>query len=120
MDMILRRWQRQLLICAVSLVFSLPGYAADAQSARSGLAQALEQAWRLHPQAAALEAREEARGGPPYLIDAGHWATESLWLAHVERDLIGELGVALDSDQDAQVDTSISQLCTDPWTFVVD
>jgi cobalt-zinc-cadmium efflux system outer membrane protein len=35
---------------------------ADVQSARSGLAQALEQAWRLHPQAAALEAREaEAR-----------------------------------------------------------
>jgi hypothetical protein len=59
MDMILRRWQRQLLICAVSLVFSLPGYAADAQSARSGLAQALEQAW-LHPQAAALEARGRA------------------------------------------------------------
>jgi len=62
MDMILRRWQRQLLICAVSLIFSLPGYAADVQSARSGLAQALEQAWRLHPQAAALEARDaEAR-----------------------------------------------------------
>ena len=33
---------------------------------------------RHHP---VLEAREEARGGPPYLVDAGHWATESLWLA---------------------------------------
>jgi hypothetical protein len=29
MDMILRRWQRQLLICAAVLAFSLPGYAAD-------------------------------------------------------------------------------------------
>ena len=28
---------------------------------------------RHHP---VLEAREEARGGPPYLVDAGHWATE--------------------------------------------
>src|SRR6185295_20263300 len=31
---------------------------------------------RHHP---ALEAREEARGGTPYLVDAGHWATEWLW-----------------------------------------
>ena len=55
-------WQRQVLICAASLVFSLAGHAADAAAARSGLAQALEQAWRLHPQAATLEAREaEAR-----------------------------------------------------------
>ena len=29
---------------------------------------------RHHP---VLEAREEARGGTPYLVDAGHWATES-------------------------------------------
>ena len=55
-------WQRQILVCAASLVFSLAGHAADAAVARSGLAQALEQAWRLNPQAAALEAREaEAR-----------------------------------------------------------
>ena len=33
---------------------------------------------RHHP---VLEAREEARGGTPYIVDAGHWATESLWLA---------------------------------------
>ncbi|MCX7176500.1 MAG: TolC family protein [Proteobacteria bacterium] len=51
-----------MLICIASLVFSLFGYAADAQSARSSLALALEQAWRLHPQAAALDSREaEAR-----------------------------------------------------------
>jgi len=62
MNMVSFRWQRQLLIGAAGLVFSLPGYAADAQPTPSGLARALEQAWRLHPQAAALEAREaEAR-----------------------------------------------------------
>lgn len=55
-------WQRQLLICVAGLIFSLPGYAADTQPARGGLALALEQAWRLHPEAAATEAREaEAR-----------------------------------------------------------
>lgn len=55
-------FRRQLLICAAGLAFGLPAYAADAAPARSGLAQALEQAWRLHPQAAALEGREaEAR-----------------------------------------------------------
>jgi cobalt-zinc-cadmium efflux system outer membrane protein len=61
----LTAFRRQLLICAAGLAFGLPAYAADAADAapaRSGLAQALEQAWRLHPQAAALEAREaEAR-----------------------------------------------------------
>jgi outer membrane protein TolC len=53
--------RRRLLICAAGLAFGLPAYAADAAdaaSARSGLAQALEQAWRLHPQAAALDARD--------------------------------------------------------------
>ena len=30
---------------------------------------------RHHP---ALEAREEARGGTPYLVDAGHWASEQV------------------------------------------
>ena len=61
MDIASPRWQRQLLLCAVGLVFGLSAYAA-AEPVRSGLAQALEQAWRLHPQAAALDAREaEAR-----------------------------------------------------------
>lgn len=55
-------WQRQLLICAAGLLFSLSGNAADGTVTRSGLAQALEQAWRLHPKAAALAAHEaEAR-----------------------------------------------------------
>lgn len=44
------------------MVFSLPALAAAAGASPSGLAAALEQAWRLHPQAAALEARAaEAR-----------------------------------------------------------
>ncbi|MDO8788457.1 MAG: TolC family protein [Sulfuritalea sp.] len=56
------RWQGQMLIGAAGLVFGLSGYAADAQPARGGLAQALEQVWRLDPQAVALDAREaEAR-----------------------------------------------------------
>ena len=52
----LTAFRRQLLICAAGLGIALPAYAADAAPARSGLAQALEQAWRLHPQAAALQA----------------------------------------------------------------
>ncbi len=63
---------------------------------------------RHHP---ALEAREEARGAAPYLIDAGHWATESLWLALAARDLLAELG--------GDVEATISEICTDPWTFIV-
>lgn len=51
-----------MLICVAGLTFGLPGYAADGQPIRSGLSQALEQAWLLHPQAAAAVAREaEAR-----------------------------------------------------------
>lgn len=52
---------RRLACCVASLALSLPGLAADVPAA-AGLAQALEQAWRLHPQAAALDARDaEAR-----------------------------------------------------------
>lgn len=66
---------------------------------------------RHHP---VLEAREEARGGAPYLIDAGHWATESLWLA----DSAARLRAAL-SALGYDVHTTVSQLRTDPWDFVV-
>lgn len=66
---------------------------------------------RHHP---ALEAREEARGAAPYLIDAGHWATESLWLADGAARLRAALR-ALGYD----VQTTVSQLRTDPWDFVV-
>ncbi len=66
---------------------------------------------RHHP---VLEAREEARGGPPYLVDAGHWASEQVWLARAERALLAGLG-----ERAARVETHISTVRTDPWTFVV-
>jgi dinuclear metal center YbgI/SA1388 family protein len=69
---------------------------------------------RHHP---VLEAREEARGGTPYLVDAGHWATESLWLAGAARRLEAALADAVPAAP--RVETSISTLRTDPWDFVV-
>jgi outer membrane protein TolC len=51
----------RLTVCLATLALSLPAPAV-AVAAPSGLAVALEQAWQLHPEAAALEAREaEAR-----------------------------------------------------------
>ena len=56
------RWQRGMAVCAIGLMLALPTLAADTPSTSTGLARALEQAWRLHPQAAGLDAREvEAR-----------------------------------------------------------
>jgi dinuclear metal center YbgI/SA1388 family protein len=66
---------------------------------------------RHHP---VLEAREESRGGPPYVVDAGHWASEQVWLARAERAL--RTGLA---GRAARVETHISTVRTDPWTFVV-
>lgn len=66
---------------------------------------------RHHP---ALEARQEARGGPPYLVDAGHYATESLWLAGAAQRLGDEL-----AGRGTSVETSVSTLRTDPWDFLV-
>jgi dinuclear metal center YbgI/SA1388 family protein len=66
---------------------------------------------RHHP---ALEAREEARGGTPYLVDAGHWATEWLWLESARSELLRELG-----GRGASLDTHICTLRTDPWDFVI-
>ncbi|MCH8612750.1 Nif3-like dinuclear metal center hexameric protein [Arsenicicoccus dermatophilus] len=62
---------------------------------------------RHHP---ALEAREEARAGTPYLVDAGHFATEQLWLP-VLRDRLLATHPALEVE--------LSTLVTDPWTFLV-
>lgn len=61
---------------------------------------------RHHP---ALEAREEGRGGPPYLIDAGHWATEHLWLDRAASRLAEATGI----------ETYVSTIRTDPWDFLV-
>ena len=69
---------------------------------------------RHHP---VLEAREESRGGAPYLIDAGHWATESVWLASAERLVRDALAAA--GGPGTTVDTHMSTLRTDPWEFVV-
>ena len=66
---------------------------------------------RHHP---ALEAREEARGGTPYLVDAGHWATEWLWLESARSELLRELG-----ERGSSLDTHICSLRTDPWDFVI-
>ncbi|WP_134773575.1 Nif3-like dinuclear metal center hexameric protein [Ornithinimicrobium flavum] len=70
---------------------------------------------RHHP---ALEAREESRAreraggdGTPYLVDAGHWASEWLWLPGLRDLLAARLG---DS-----VSLRISSVRTDPWDFVV-
>ncbi len=69
---------------------------------------------RHHP---VLEAREEARGGTPYIVDAGHWATESLWLAGAAARV--RAAVAAGGDEASKVETHISTLRTDPWDFVV-
>ncbi|GAA3702257.1 Nif3-like dinuclear metal center hexameric protein [Terrabacter ginsenosidimutans] len=68
---------------------------------------------RHHP---VLEAREEARGGRPYLVDAGHWATESLWLQSGRERLLSALGETLGA---TRVETRVSTIRTEPWTFVV-
>lgn len=60
---------------------------------------------RHHPASEALEA------GEPALIDAGHFATEWPWLA----DARTRLSEALGPDS---VETRVSTLCTDPWTFL--
>ncbi len=69
---------------------------------------------RHHP---VLEAREESRGGPPYIVDAGHWSSESPWLASAERLLLEAL--AAHGEAGTTVETHLSAVRTDPWDFVV-
>jgi hypothetical protein len=45
----------------------------------------------------------------PALVDVAHWAAEWTWLPAVEARLQRELG--------DRVETRVSTLCTDPWTF---
>ncbi|MYW02093.1 Nif3-like dinuclear metal center hexameric protein, partial [Streptomyces sp. SID3343] len=61
---------------------------------------------RHHPASEALE-----HGGPA-LLDAPHWATEWPWLAHAAAELTNALAVS-----GATVETYVSELVTDPWTF---
>lgn len=63
---------------------------------------------RHHP---ALEAREECGEGPAYLIDAGHWASEAVWLPRAAAVLRAALG--------DRVEVVVSEIVTDPWTFTV-
>jgi len=71
---------------------------------------------RHHP---VLEEREQTRGGRPYLVDAGHWASEWVWLASAEEELARVLGGAGGHEPSTRLDTFISTLRTEPWTFVV-
>ena len=57
---------------------------------------------RHHPAAEFVEKRG------PALVDVSHWAAEWTWLPRVEERLVG----ALDT-----VETRVSTLCTDAWTF---
>jgi dinuclear metal center YbgI/SA1388 family protein len=71
---------------------------------------------RHHP---VLEAREEARDGTPYVVDAGHWAMESLWLATAREQLMAALGEETPGPAAAtRVEGRLSGLRTEPWTFV--
>jgi len=61
---------------------------------------------RHHPASEALE-----HGGPA-LVDAAHWATVWPWLAHAADELTRALAAS-----GATVETHVSELVTDPWTF---
>lgn len=62
MESKLHTWKRRAGACALALALGLPALAAEPGKGSTGLAGALEQAWRLHPQAAGLDARDaEAR-----------------------------------------------------------
>ncbi|MDO8293950.1 MAG: TolC family protein [Gallionella sp.] len=56
MNVIVSRQLRLVVCCTVGVFASLSIYAAE--TPKSGLAKAVDQAWRLNPQAAGLEARE--------------------------------------------------------------
>jgi len=58
----LHGWTRRAGICALALALGLPLAAAASDAPAAGLAGAVEQAWRRHPEAAGLDARDaEAR-----------------------------------------------------------
>lgn len=63
---------------------------------------------RHHP---ASEAREDASGGPPFLVDAAHWASEWPWLPRAAADLRADVEAA-----GATVETRVSTIVTDPWS----
>ena len=63
---------------------------------------------------ATVEFTDMAAAGPKStqaLVDVAHWAAEWTWLPHVEARLVAALD-GLDT-----VETRVSTLCTDAWTF---
>jgi hypothetical protein len=62
---------------------------------------------RHHP---ASELREHP--GAPGLVDVAHWAAEWTWLP-VVRDAL----TAVLAEGDMSVETTVSQICTDPWNY---
>ncbi len=69
---------------------------------------------RHHP---AGEAREHAGGGPPYLVDVAHWASEWPWLAGGASRLHSALAAAAGGTTTVEVRVSTTR--TDPWTLHV-
>ena len=68
---------------------------------------------RHHRAAEYLE--EAARRGGAALVDVAHWAAEWTWLPVAERKLRAAVSARGDT-----VDTRVSEIVTDPWTFRVD
>jgi len=59
-------------------------------------------------------ASEFLEHGGPALVDVAHWAAESTWLPVLARRLLEELDTGGDT-----VETRVSTICTDPWSFRV-
>jgi dinuclear metal center YbgI/SA1388 family protein len=60
-------------------------------------------------------ASEFLEHGGPALVDVAHWAAEWTWLPVVERKLLAATAALGDT-----VETRVSDVVTDPWTFRVD
>jgi dinuclear metal center YbgI/SA1388 family protein len=60
-------------------------------------------------------ASEFLEHGGPALVDVAHWAAEWTWLPVVERKLADAVAARGDT-----VETRVSDVVTDPWTFRVD
>jgi dinuclear metal center YbgI/SA1388 family protein len=60
-------------------------------------------------------AGEFLEAGGPALVDVAHWAAEWTWLPVAEAGVLARL-----EDRGYTVDTQVSTLVTDPWTFRAD
>ena len=60
-------------------------------------------------------ASEFLEHGGPALVDVAHWAAEWTWLPVVERKLLEAVAARGDT-----VETRVSDIVTDPWTFRAD